>query len=460
VPVVALRVRVPSSAAAGKDLEYHICIENRSRAAAHHILVRDPLPANARFVRATPEPAAIEPELQWSIGTLEPGGCRQIVLVLAPTGPGDVKNCARVQFEHGECVSTHIDSAPASCALALSKRGPAEALLYDSLTYRLVVTNTGSAPAVRVSLTDTLPEGLEPTDGKNPLNWDLGTLPPGQSRTVEYQVIAKKPGRWTNQAVVTAGSARQEAGSTVVVGEPKLDLAMSGPERRHLNRPATYVITVRNAGTAAATNVMVSATLPERTTFVSASEGGQLSAGQVQWALGSLAPGGRKAIQLVLRASAAGEAVSRAAGRADRGLKAAAEARTLFEGATGLTVDVDDQDDPVEVGGRTKYTIAVLNQGTVPATRVVVTAFVPEQMEVTGAGGPSAFRRDGQKVVFEPTTLQPRQEVVYEISVRALRPGDVRFKVEVSADQLTAGPVHREESTTIYNPNIPPAGGP
>jgi hypothetical protein len=46
--------------------------------------------------------------------------------------------------------------------------------------------------------------------------------------------------------------------------------------------------------------------------------------------------------------------------------------------------------------------------------------------------------------------------VRYEIFVRALRTGDVRFKVEVTADQLKAGgPVHEEESTTIYTDIAP-----
>src|SRR5262245_26132176 len=55
-PAVSLRVRVPAAAAAGQDLEYHLHVKNCSHAPAHHVLVRNPLPANARFVRAVPEP--------------------------------------------------------------------------------------------------------------------------------------------------------------------------------------------------------------------------------------------------------------------------------------------------------------------------------------------------------------------------------------------------------------------
>jgi uncharacterized repeat protein (TIGR01451 family) len=118
-------------------------------------------------------------------------------------------------------------------------------------------------------------------------------------------------------------------------------------------------------------------------------------------------------------------------------------------------MDVEKQDDPVALGAETKYTITVQNQGAAPATRVVVKATVPEQLELRGADGPAAHRQEGREVVFEPIALQPRDEKVYEVRVKAVRTGDVRFRVELSADQLTAGPVRREESTTIYNPDLP-----
>src|SRR5262245_30832506 len=155
VPVVTVRVRVPASATADQDLEYHLCVENLSPAPAHHVLVRNPLPANARFVRADPEPAAREPELLWQLGTLRPGACRKIVLVLKPTGAGEVRNCARVVFEHGQCVRTRLVRP----GLNLRKTGPARAFLNDTLTFQLAVTNTGAAELKDVVLTDTLPAG-------------------------------------------------------------------------------------------------------------------------------------------------------------------------------------------------------------------------------------------------------------------------------------------------------------
>ncbi|HEV3259335.1 MAG TPA: DUF11 domain-containing protein [Gemmataceae bacterium] len=472
VPVVAIRVRVPASAVAGQDLEYQICVENRSQAPAHHVMVRNPLPANTRFVRASPEPSARDPELVWQLGTLPAGACRNILLVLSPTGTGDVQDCARVQFEHGECVCTHVAQlamaqlAMARGAITLKKCGPDHAVLYDALTYTLCVCNDGSVEAAGVRLTDNLPTGLEHATGKNHLTWDLGNLGPGQSRTVEYQVVAKLAGRLCNHATATAaGGLRAEAEHCVTVVEAKLTLAKQGPDRRYVNQPAAYKLTVTNTGSTPLSNVTITDPLPAQTALVNADAGGRLAGNAVQWPIGTLPPGASRAVEIVLRAQAPGKVCNRATATADRGLTAQAEACTEFlPGAAALLLEVVDTDDPVEVGAQTSYKILVRNQGAVPATNVRVTGTAPKHEAVVRATGPADNRKDGQKVLYEPLTLQPGQEANYQVFVKTLEPGDVRFHVELTADQLTSGrPVVEEESTTIYadtpSPRLQPPEG-
>ena len=347
----------------------------------------------------------------------------------------------------------------------MQKNGPTQAHLGELLTYQITVTNVGEVAARDVLLTDSLPEGLEHAGGKNQRTWELGTLAAGQSVSREYQVIARQVGQMCNRAVVRAvGADAREARHCVMVSEARVELIKTGPERRFLNRPATYQITAVNPGSAPLENVVITDLLPAQTTFVSATDDGQPAGGQVRWSLGTLAPGVRRTVQLSLKGQAAGEVVNRATVTAERGLTAQAEARTVFEGAAGLTADVDVKDNPIEVGRPTVYTITVINQGQKPATKVTITALVPEQMEVRDAKGPAKWKKEGQVVTFEPLpVLQPGGAETYDVSVQAMRAGDVRFKVELRADELPAGPVSREESTTIYTDKpqtqpMPPAG--
>jgi uncharacterized repeat protein (TIGR01451 family) len=467
-PVVSLRVRVPASSAPNQEIEYRIFAENRSQADAHHVTVRAALPANARLVRATPESASAAPDLSWSLGTLAAGATREMVMVLTPTAPGDVNVCARIQFEHGQCVTTRIEK-PAG--LSVRKFGPAVAGVNEVLSYRIIVSNRGTVPLSGVGLIDKLPEGLEHASGKATLAWTVGRLGPGEARTVDYQVTARKAGRLCNRVAASGdGGLIDEAESCVVVGgQPggaappggpgpapaaapgKLTLSMTGPPQRFVNRPATFQITVANNGLGNVGNVVITDVLPAQTTLVSASDNGRLTGNQVQWLIGTLRPGARRTVQLALQAQAAGAIVNRATVTGDGGQSVSAEAKTLFEGATGLTFDLDVKDNPVEVGGQTTFIVTVLNQGTAPANKVQVSVTLPDQVQVIDASGPAKYQQQGQQVAFEPLDgLRPQTEVRYQINVKAVREGDGKARAELRGEAIGDRPVLREHSITVF----------
>ncbi|HMF18339.1 MAG TPA: hypothetical protein VKE98_14100 [Gemmataceae bacterium] len=365
-PVVKIRVRVPACEVTGQELKYCICVENCSRANAHHVLVKNALPKNARFVRAEPPPTRKTPELQWELGTL-PGGCKQeIILVLSATSGTDVTNCARVQFEHGQCVVTRL---------------------------------AGLAPGIK---------------------------PP-----------------------------------VVEAGDGKLTIDITGPTKENVEKPAKYSIKVTNTGTKGADNVLVTATLPEKTTFVSASDGGKVVGNQVAWLLGALESGVAKTMEVVLRSQTPGTLCVKAKAIADRGLSADAEFCTLFVGGVAaFGLEVVDRVDPIPVGGDTSYPIIVVNQGNAPATNIRIKAIIPDLMVLTRARGPADHKLGGktpdggQIILFDALpTLAPGARAEYEVYVKALKAGEARFKVQWTADQLTSGPVDQQENTTIFPEN-------
>jgi len=465
-PHVSLRIRVPAAVGQGEEIEYRICVQNTAPADAHHVWVTNPLPANTRLVRANPAPTNPAPELAWNLGTLSAGACREIVLVLAPTAPGDIQNCARVHFQHGQCVVTRVERG----GLTIRKCGPAQAAVGQLLHYQLAITNRGHAPAHNVSVLDKLPDGLEHVSNRGTLAWSLGTLQPGECRQVDYQVTARKPGRLCNSAAASADGGLYDRAEScvVVVGPPAgvqespvpptapavpggLALIKLGPAQRFVNRPATYQITVSNPGAAPVGNVLITDFLPPGTTLVSAG-GGRATGNQVQWLIGALQPGERRTVQLALQAQQPGEVINRATAVGDRNVSAQAEARTLFEGAVGLTFDLEVKDNPVEVNAATTYIVTILNQGLAPATKVQISLTLPEAMQYLGGKGPTDPQVTGRQIVFEPLAqLAPKGEVRYEINVKALQEGEAKARAELRADQLGDRPVIREQSTTIYS---------
>ena len=85
---------------------------------------------------------------------------------------------------------------------------------------------------------------------------------------------------------------------------------------------------------------------------------------EVKWSLGTLQPGERRTVQLVIRANTAGD---RKPGdcHADHGVTSgeAVSPHTHSETANGVIIEIDKDHDPVEVGQETSYIVRVGNGG-------------------------------------------------------------------------------------------------
>jgi uncharacterized repeat protein (TIGR01451 family) len=253
------------------------------------------------------------------------------------------------------------------------------------------------------------------------------------------------------------------------VVEPLLQITQTGPAKCLVRAVPAYEITLSNPGTATTDTITLHAVLPDGFDFVEASDAGTFSTTHraVSWKLQGLPPGGTKAVAVKLRAAAAGDVVFRtvavsgpelsvtpagggAVKSAGRVLEAKAETAIKAEGVAAVRFDVKGLENPVEVGKDAVYEIRVTNQGTGVCTNVQLMAAMAQDTSFTGANGPTNVKAQGQTLVFEPIpSLAVKGEMVYTVRVRGAVPGDHRFRVQLTCDQVRT-PVVKEESTSFY----------
>jgi uncharacterized repeat protein (TIGR01451 family) len=329
---------------------------------------------------------------------------------------------------------------------------------------------------LRAELTDGLyfstggPPTNEDLANRRPLETRLDALAAGETKTIDLPLVALRSGVQTCQFTVLAeGTTDTTAKASVNVVEPKLEVAQTGPAKCLVRAEPVYEIALSNSGTASTDPVTVHTVLPDGFDFVQASEGGAYSAAtrSVTWKLSALQSGGSKAVALKLRAVAAGDGALRtlAVAQVDaapvapvgaglrpagRVLEAKAETAIKSEGVAAVRFEVKDLDDPVLVGTDAVYEIRVTNQGTGECTNVQLLAALPEGTTFSGATGATKVTAQGQTLVFDPIAKLPvKGESVYTVRVRGNVAGDMRFRVQLTCDQVRT-PVVKEESTSFY----------
>jgi uncharacterized repeat protein (TIGR01451 family) len=231
-----------------------------------------------------------------------------------------------------------------------------------------------------------------------------------------------------------------------------LKVSVEGPKQRYLERPATYTVSIDNPGTAAAKEVQLITQLSKGLKFVSANNMGEYDAAthSVHWSLPELPANERGVVELVALPVETGEQTLEVASRAEQGLEDRTEARVNVEGLVALSFEVSAVAGAVEVGGETFYDITVVNQGTKPAANVQVVAAMPQGLRATNGSGATRHVIEGDKLVFAPLAqLAPKAEAKFRVQVQGLRPGDLRTKIMVTADEVR-DPITKEQSTHVY----------
>ena len=301
-----------------------------------------------------------------------------------------------------------------SSIILLEKSGPEKVNVGQEFSYKIKVTNLTDCPLDSVVLTERLDPGLtfksadpkaESVTGQI-VRWDLGTIEGQKSREVLVWVSATEQGEFIHCANVTY---IPRLCLTILAINPNIGLTQSAPRESLKCDPVPVTLVVKNTGTGDATNVKVTANLPDGVVTTD----GQSSE---SFDVGTLTQGESKELTTTVNANKTGpfEVTSRATG--DGNLSATASSTTVVRQPV-LTIAKASSRRMVFLGQTFEFDITVANTGDWPAEQTVVTDELPEGAEFVSAsdGGAEA----AGVVTWQLGTLAPNQSKKVSMTVRA-----------------------------------------
>lgn len=448
-PSVTIEKFAPAEVQVGKPAIFEILVRNVGQVRATGVTVQDQVPRKTRLLSTSPEAQrTADGGLIWNVGNLEPGEERIVKMEITPIDDGELGSVALVSFTAATSAKT-VATRP---ELKLEVTAPKEVMIGGDAALVIKISNPGTGAATGIVLREVVPEHFTHPGGGE-LEYEVGDLKPGESRELELALRAAKPGPTAN--VLTArgdGSLQAKSVTELNVVAPALQVAMTGPKRRFLEREATYTVSISNPGTAAAREIELVTYLPKGLDFVRADNYGEYDpkSRAVRWSLEELPANEAGSVTLTAMPVEAGEHKVLIEGTAEKGLATKQEQVISVEGVAAILFQVVDVEDPIEVNGETTYEIRVVNQGSKAATDLQLEAVLPPQMRPLSAEGPVRHEIAGTTVLFDKLArLAPKADTTYRVRAKGLQAGDMRMRVRVMTNEITT-PIVKEESTRVY----------
>ena len=450
LPALAVQKMMPREIQVNREATFELIVKNTGKATANGVQVHDFVPQGTRFIEATPAatPTA-DGRIRWDLGSMQPGQQTSIKMKVLPQRAGNIGSVAHVTFG-AQATAQTVCTKP---ELEIRAEAPETVLIGQDVVMNIFVENKGNGAAENVVIQEDVPDGLIFNGGQRELEFEIGTLRPGQTRNVKLRLKAAKVGQVRNiLAAHGAGDLMANDSVDVRIVAPKLAVEGSGPSRKFLNREATHTFNVANQGTAPATNMQLVAQLPRGLRFVSAPNG-QYDARNhaVVWRLARLDEMKSQSVEVTTTPVAVGQHQINFTATADLNLREQTQQSLSVQQLSELFFDIDDSADAIEVGSGTTFRVKVVNQGQIPATNVRVKVEFPPALQPRSVQGVSGNPIQGQMVVLDTIpSMQPGQELSFVIAASAVQAGEHRTVVSVSSDDRKIA-VSKEESTHVYS---------
>ena len=457
----------PATAAIGSQVTYNIEVLSTGTGANTQVRLVDTVPTGMSFVSSDPASTRAGNQVTFALGTLNPDERSTVEIVLRADQTGDWTNQATVTSAEGATDSAEATTTVVQPVLALTKSGPATALLNANFDYTITVTNNGDGAATSATVVDTLPAGLtyvssEPAGAASgsTVTWNVGDLAPDASEAITLTVRGTTGGAKVNVATASSGgnSFQPEARATTTILVPDITVEKTGRPAMFVGNQVTYTLTANNPGDAALTGVTITDTIPTGMSYVTSSPEGTVSddGAQVTWSVGSLAVGAETSVTVTLQGDQVGTVTNTAGASATEGVTASDTLEIRVLPAPGATIQITDSFDPVSEGEEVDFTVSVSNQGRSPMTNVRVVVPIPTEMTFVSTSDTQAtLGGDGRTVTFLlDSSLATGESFSFTITVQANQlPGDQIRKDTVTTATLTytefSEAVSTDEGTTV-----------
>lgn len=253
---LSIAVAGPVTAVVGSPLTYRVNVTNPGDLPARDVVVTNSLPEGLTYLDSNPAAENAGRQLQWRLGEIGARQCRTIEVQFRPERGGVITNCCEASAAGGlkvsNCATTTIgttaapanEAAPPTIPPGANTRpglpptnagqtlppGTLTVQVIDppqtqvpvgsDVTYKLVLTNRGTATLTGVQIRDRLDPGLyhSQADAEKGLAKGLGSLPGGQSVTVEVTLRVTQPGRLCQRIEVTSQQTAMVTAQACILG--------------------------------------------------------------------------------------------------------------------------------------------------------------------------------------------------------------------------------------------------
>ena len=513
-PALTIRAIGPKVAGINQAFNYRVEVSNPGDQITRGAVLRSKdFPESLEFVSSTPKPTVFGRQLEWQLGDIQPGEQPKVVdIQLKSNTRGGNELCFEVSSESDQlkteaCAQTEI-SVP---CIGLKIDGPNAAKVGEQAKFNIVVSNQCDDPLENIELQIQYDAGLQATGLGNPIKSNIGSLEPGQERTIPIVFDVVSAGRHCYNLSVTADGGHTARANECVEAEPtstnSVQLQLEGQRRVDRNDNVLIRGSVTNNGNIPLTSVTLtnrfsSSLEPSRVTQEYPHRWLGPAGDELIFDLGRLDPGQSKVVEIFYQAlQEDGNAFSEmtisspdvspitqkydlrieipgTVGPGDDGGESgqsdpsdSSSQPREPEGTIGipddnqsqqlnsqrdLTITAEFRDNQIAIGTQARVDFVIRNQSTIADTNVSMTLLVPSGLvladivdDLGNQYGVEERSADFTEFILTPRReMRPGDEIKLTAIVGGNRVGQAFIELQATSDN-SAGTITASDSITI-----------